>query len=92
MRRISRSTARALQPWLILLTMVVGLLVLPRVFGGNVNSFTVYTIIQAFADFGLVALGLGLSIALRAVRLHNGEIRAKNAGPGLVVEIDLPFI
>jgi two-component system sensor histidine kinase CpxA len=35
-------------------------------------------------------LGLGLSIALRAVRLHNGEIRAKNANPGLLVEIDLP--
>ncbi|MDQ1469585.1 MAG: two-component system, OmpR family, sensor histidine kinase CpxA [Bryobacterales bacterium] len=36
-------------------------------------------------------LGLGLSIALRAVRLHNGEIRAKNANPGLLVEIDLPW-
>jgi two-component system sensor histidine kinase CpxA len=35
-------------------------------------------------------MGLGLSIALRAVRLHNGEIRAKNANPGLMVEIDLP--
>jgi signal transduction histidine kinase len=36
-------------------------------------------------------LGLGLSIALRAVRLHNGEINAKNANPGLRVEIELPL-
>jgi len=34
--------------------------------------------------------GLGLSIARRAVELHKGTIRARNAGPGLVVEIDLP--
>jgi two-component system sensor histidine kinase CpxA len=34
--------------------------------------------------------GLGLSIARRAVELHGGTIRARNAGPGLVVEIDLP--
>jgi two-component system sensor histidine kinase CpxA len=34
--------------------------------------------------------GLGLSIARRAVELHNGTIRARNAGPGLLVEIDLP--
>jgi len=35
-------------------------------------------------------VGLGLSIAQRAVRLHGGEIRARNAGPGLEVSIDLP--
>lgn len=34
--------------------------------------------------------GLGLSIARRAVELHKGSIRARNAGPGLLVEIDLP--
>lgn len=34
--------------------------------------------------------GLGLSIARRAVELHEGSIRARNAGPGLAVEIDLP--
>ncbi len=34
--------------------------------------------------------GLGLSIARRAVELHQGVIRARNAQPGLLVEIELP--
>jgi signal transduction histidine kinase len=34
--------------------------------------------------------GLGLSIARRAVELHAGAIQARNAGPGLLVEIRLP--
>ena len=34
--------------------------------------------------------GLGLSIARRAVELHKGRIRARNAQPGLEVEIELP--
>jgi len=35
-------------------------------------------------------IGLGLSIARRAIELHNGRIRARNAQPGLEVEIELP--
>jgi two-component system sensor histidine kinase CpxA len=35
--------------------------------------------------------GLGLSIALRSVQLHRGAIRARNASPGLEVEIELPL-
>jgi signal transduction histidine kinase len=35
-------------------------------------------------------IGLGLSIARRAVELHQGAIRARNAQPGLEVEIELP--
>jgi len=35
-------------------------------------------------------VGLGLSIAKRAVRLHRGTIQAANAVPGLRVEIHLP--
>ena len=35
-------------------------------------------------------VGLGLSIARRAVELHRGAIHAENAHPGLRVKIDLP--
>ncbi len=35
-------------------------------------------------------VGLGLSIARRAIELHNGSIRARNADPGLEVEMELP--
>ena len=35
--------------------------------------------------------GLGLSIAKRAVQLHRGTIRARNAYPGLRVEIVIPL-
>ncbi|HLI84561.1 MAG TPA: ATP-binding protein [Bryobacteraceae bacterium] len=34
--------------------------------------------------------GLGLSIARRAIELHKGKIRARNASPGLEVELELP--
>jgi two-component system sensor histidine kinase CpxA len=35
-------------------------------------------------------VGLGLSIAMRSVRLHNGTIEAVNAQPGLLIRIQLP--
>jgi two-component system sensor histidine kinase CpxA len=35
-------------------------------------------------------IGLGLSIARRAIQLHKGAIRARNAHPGLEVELELP--
>ncbi len=35
-------------------------------------------------------IGLGLSIARRAIELHKGTIRARNAQPGLEVELELP--
>jgi two-component system sensor histidine kinase CpxA len=34
--------------------------------------------------------GLGLAIAKRAVVLHGGKIGARNAHPGLLVELELP--
>ena len=43
-------------------------------------------------DHGTGGMGLGLSIARRAVLLHRGEIVAENALPGLRVTIDLPAI
>jgi signal transduction histidine kinase len=39
---------------------------------------------------GSGGVGLGLSIARRAVELHHGSLHASNAGPGLLVEIELP--
>jgi signal transduction histidine kinase len=36
-------------------------------------------------------VGLGLSIARRAIELHKGTLRARNANPGLLVEMDLPL-
>jgi two-component system sensor histidine kinase CpxA len=33
--------------------------------------------------------GLGLSIARRAIEVHGGSIHARNANPGLCVEIRL---
>jgi two-component system sensor histidine kinase CpxA len=36
-------------------------------------------------------VGLGLAIARRAVDLHKGTLRARNANPGLLVEMDLPL-
>ncbi len=35
-------------------------------------------------------IGLGLSIARRAIELHKGRIRARNAEPGLEIELELP--
>jgi two-component system sensor histidine kinase CpxA len=37
-------------------------------------------------------IGLGLSIARRAIELHKGAIRARNANPGLEVELQLPAV
>jgi signal transduction histidine kinase len=37
-------------------------------------------------------VGLGLSIARRAIVLHQGAIRARNAQPGLEVEMELPRV
>lgn len=35
-------------------------------------------------------VGLGLAIARRAVELHKGKLEARNAHPGLLIEIELP--
>jgi two-component system sensor histidine kinase CpxA len=37
-------------------------------------------------------IGLGLSIARRAILLHHGEVTAENAHPGLCVRINLPTV
>lgn len=35
-------------------------------------------------------VGLGLAIARRAIELHKGKLKARNANPGLLVTIELP--
>jgi two-component system sensor histidine kinase CpxA len=56
---------------------------LPRIF----DAFYRVESDRARASGGV---GLGLSIARRAIELHKGAIRARNAGPGLEVEMELP--
>jgi len=48
--------------------------------------------VQAARDRKTGGIGLGLAIAERAVRAHQGAIRAKNTDDGLAVEIRLPTI
>jgi two-component system sensor histidine kinase CpxA len=52
--------------------------------------FDVFYRVETDRDRASGGAGLGLSIAKRAVELHKGAIRASNARPGLLVEIDLP--
>jgi signal transduction histidine kinase len=42
-------------------------------------------------DSSTGGVGLGLAIAHRAVTVHHGTMTAKNAGPGLLVSIELPL-
>lgn len=40
---------------------------------------------------GMAGVGLGLSIARRAILLHGGNIRAENTHPGLLITICVPY-
>jgi signal transduction histidine kinase len=42
-------------------------------------------------DSSTGGVGLGLAIAHRAVTVHHGTMTARNAGPGLLVSIELPL-
>jgi len=55
------------------------------------NLFRPFYRLDAARERQTGGAGLGLAIAERAVRLHQGSITARNAeGGGLVVEIRLP--
>jgi signal transduction histidine kinase len=54
------------------------------------NLFKPFFRVEADRNRDSGGVGLGLSIAQRAVAIHQGEIRARNAHPGLLVEIELP--
>jgi ribose transport system permease protein len=51
-------------PVVILAVMAAAFVVLPQFLGGKVNTVSVYTILQTFADYGLVALAVGLGMIL----------------------------
>lgn len=55
------------------------------------NIFKPFFRIDESRDPMTGGIGLGLAIAQRAVRLHNGQIWAENADPGLRVCLDLPL-
>ena len=52
--------------------------------------FTPFFRVDASRDNATGGVGLGLSIAQRAVNLHHGRLLAKNVDPGLSVSIELP--
>lgn len=47
--------------------------------------------VESDRDRASGGVGLGLSIARRAIELHHGTIKASNANPGLCVEIEIPL-
>jgi signal transduction histidine kinase len=69
-----------------------------RDFGPGVPEESLNRIFNAFyrvepdRDRASGGVGLGLSIARRAIELHHGTVSARNANPGLIVEISLPFM
>jgi two-component system sensor histidine kinase CpxA len=54
------------------------------------NLFKPFFRVEADRNRDSGGVGLGLSIAQRAVAIHQGHIRARNAHPGLLIEIELP--
>jgi two-component system sensor histidine kinase CpxA len=52
--------------------------------------FDAFYRVESDRDRASGGIGLGLSIARRAVELHKGSIRAQNARPGLEVVMELP--
>ena len=52
--------------------------------------FDAFYRVESDRDRSSGGIGLGLSIARRAIELHKGTIRARNAHPGLEVAVELP--
>jgi len=69
-----------------------------RDYGPGVPEESVQRLFDAFYRVGADrsrnsgGIGLGLSIARRAIELHRGTITARNAHPGLEVEMRLPAV
>jgi two-component system sensor histidine kinase CpxA len=52
--------------------------------------FDAFYRVETDRDRASGGIGLGLAIARRAIELHKGVVRARNAHPGLEVELELP--
>ena len=52
--------------------------------------FDAFYRVESDRDRSSGGIGLGLSIARRAIELHKGRISARNGGPGLEVTLELP--
>jgi signal transduction histidine kinase len=69
-----------------------------RDYGAGVPEESLNRIFDAFyrvdrdRDRASGGVGLGLSIAKRAIELHQGIVTARNANPGLIVEIEIPRV
>ena len=75
-----------------------GASIMVRDYGPGVPEELLHQIFEPFyrveesRDDETGGIGLGLSIAKRAVRLHRGTISAENAEPGLRVRIEIPAV
>ena len=67
-----------------------------RDYGPGVPPESLHRIFDAFyrvepdRDRASGGVGFGLAISRRAIELHHGNVTARNAQPGLIVEIELP--
>jgi two-component system sensor histidine kinase CpxA len=58
--------------------------------GDTVRIFDAFYRVDQDRNRSSGGVGLGLSIARRAIELHQGQISARNTAPGLLVEIRVP--
>lgn len=72
-------------PVVILVLMGASFVILPQFLGGRVDSYGVYAILQTFADFGLIALAIGLGMIMAEYDLSAAAV----FGLGALVAVKL---
>lgn len=65
-------TSRSARPYLLLVIITVVLWILDRGHGAFLTTSTAFSVLQQFANIGLIALGLGLTMILREIDLSVG--------------------
>jgi ribose transport system permease protein len=81
----SRLRARDTYPFVVLACAALAMVILPRLTSGSVSTINVYDVFQIFADYGLIALAVGLTMMA-------GEYDLSTAGAyalGAVVAVKL---